>query len=231
MRRPSAAEHPGVREPDAAERNQARRLPQSPRAENSRCGFESGCGKTSRMEFSIQAALRPSRQKPELRKRLKGAKNNLQPVEGKPRPNGALENEAYRKETSMDAALAFAALLAFFLGAFYLKQKKLEQKRELLHRERMLAMEKGIPLPEFPEAAEAQDQLILARIAQSTSGFFRNFPLGLGLVLLFGGAGVVTAFMISTQAELHDFWTLGLIPVFLGAGLILYYLLTRESRK
>ena len=131
----------------------------------------------------------------------------------------------------MDAALAFAALLTFFLGAFYLKQKKLEQKRELLHRERMLAMEKGIPLPEFPEAAEAQDQLILARITQSTSGFFRNFPLGLGLVLLFGGAGVVTAFMISTQAELHDFWTLGLIPVFLGAGLILYYLLTRESRK
>jgi len=183
------------------------------------------------MEFSLQAALRPSRLKPELRKRLKGAKNNLQPVEGRPRPNGALENEAHRKETSMDAALAFAALLAFFLGAFYLKQKKLEQKRELLHRERMLAMEKGIPLPEFPEAAEAQDQLILARIAQSTSGFFRNFPLGLGLVLLFGGAGVVTAFMISTQAELHDFWTLGLIPVFLGAGLILYYLLTRESRK
>ncbi|PYU97145.1 MAG: hypothetical protein DMG08_00410, partial [Acidobacteria bacterium] len=60
------------------------------------------------MEFSLQAALRPSRLKPELRKRLKGAKNNLQPVEGKPRPNGALENEAYRKETSMDAALAFA---------------------------------------------------------------------------------------------------------------------------
>ncbi len=187
----------------------------------------------------VDAGLTPERETIDRRKqrrqcgkqRLKGAKNNLQPVEGRPRPNGALENEAHRKETSMDAALAFAALLAFFLGAFYLKQKKLEQKRELLHRERMLAMEKGIPLPEFPEAAEAQDQLILARIAQSTSGFFRNFPLGLGLVLLFGGAGVVTAFMISTQAELHDFWTLGLIPVFLGAGLILYYLLTRESRK
>ncbi len=131
----------------------------------------------------------------------------------------------------MDAALAFAALLAFFLGAFYLKQKKLQQKREFLHRERMLAMEKGIPLPELPEADEAQDQLVLARIAQSTSGFFRNFPLGLGLVLLFGGAGVVTALRMSPKDEFQDFWTLGLVPVFLGVGLILYYLLTRESRK
>jgi hypothetical protein len=50
----------------------------------------------------------------------------------------------------MERALAIAAILASVWGMKYIHTRKRQEERQLIHRERILAMEKGIPLPEFP---------------------------------------------------------------------------------
>ena len=127
--------------------------------------------------------------------------------------------------------LVGVAFFAFLWGLAYIKMKKNQQKRDFLHRERMLAMEKGIPLPEFPDFEEDDQRPLLEQLSESTARIAPKLPLGCGLVLIFGGAGVLVALSKAQDPEFHRAWSLGFIPVFLGAGLILYYLLTRESKR
>ena len=74
----------------------------------------------------------------------------------------------------MEVALALAVILAFIWGRQYLKLRKRHLEREMLHRERLLAMEKGIPLPEFPTLAEEPSGSLLdylsGSIADSQAG-------------------------------------------------------------
>ncbi len=42
------------------------------------------------------------------------------------------------------------ALAGGIVGYLYLKSQTRQKKIEVIHQERMVAMEKGIPLPEFP---------------------------------------------------------------------------------
>ena len=129
----------------------------------------------------------------------------------------------------MEVALALAVILAFIWGRQYLKLRKRHLEREMLHRERLLAMEKGIPLPEFPTLAEEPSGSLLDYLSGSIA--IPKLALGCGLILIFGGAGIVAAFIIAPDSELHKVWSVGLIPGFIGVGLILYYLLIRRSQR
>ena len=42
------------------------------------------------------------------------------------------------------------ALAGGIIGYLYVKHRSRQQRIEIIHQERMAAMEKGIPLPEFP---------------------------------------------------------------------------------
>ena len=42
------------------------------------------------------------------------------------------------------------ALAGGIVGYLYVKQRSRQKRIEIIHQERMAAMEKGIPLPEFP---------------------------------------------------------------------------------
>ena len=51
---------------------------------------------------------------------------------------------------SIGDGIIVVALAAAFLGYIYLKFLERQRRLEILHQERVAAMEKGIPLPELP---------------------------------------------------------------------------------
>jgi hypothetical protein len=121
----------------------------------------------------------------------------------------------------------FAAVL---LIAWHLRGKRRLEKLKVIHEERMKAMEKGIPLPEFPELREGDSMLSKALASNiETKPWNPRWPLGVGALLIMGGLGTSVA-MLASKWELHnDLWAFGLIGVFLGFGMFLFYGLTRTK--
>jgi hypothetical protein len=111
----------------------------------------------------------------------------------------------------------------------YLRYSNRLKLRELFHKERIAAIEKGISLPELPE--DTLEHLSEEKMWESYSfGNHRinRLALALGLVLLFGGIGFIISMSI-----FHDlsFGLLGVIPIMIGIGLLIYYHLTKESNQ
>jgi len=52
---------------------------------------------------------------------------------------------------------------------------------------------------------------------------------GVGVVVILGGAGALTALIISQDHYLQSLWSMGLIPIFLGVGLLLYAWINRKA--
>jgi hypothetical protein len=52
---------------------------------------------------------------------------------------------------SVGDGIIVAALAAVFIAYFYFKHKTRLRRLELIHQERLAAMDKGIPLPELPD--------------------------------------------------------------------------------
>jgi hypothetical protein len=82
------------------------------------------------------------------------------------------------------------------------------KRKELMHRERLAAMEKGIPIPEEP-------------VKQKRPVYLKLRTWGIVLILL----GVVLFFAIGFETKgagygfYHGLW--GLIPFMIGAGLLI----------
>lgn len=119
---------------------------------------------------------------------------------------------------SIGDALIVTALAAASVAYLFMKHRERQRRLEIVHEERMAAMQKDIPLPElrFEEPAGPKP------------GNPREMLLH-GLVwLAFGTGGMATLFILGTTNGMPMAWSLPLPLVFLGAGLVLYYLLTRE---
>jgi hypothetical protein len=111
----------------------------------------------------------------------------------------------------------------------YLRYRNRLKLRELFHKERIAAIEKGISLAELPE--DALEHLSEERMWESyNSGNHRinKLALALGLVLLFGGIGFIISMSIFRNLS---FGLLGVIPVMIGIGLLIYYRLTKEPSQ
>jgi len=113
-----------------------------------------------------------------------------------------------------------------FLIVWFVKGARRQRRLELLHAERMAAMQKGIPLPELPDE-DYQRRRSLARHAQVNP----RWPLGAGAVLAMLGVGICLALLLSGDGYHNQIWPFGLIGVFLGGGLILHYYLVQPSDK
>ena len=109
------------------------------------------------------------------------------------------------------------ALAAGILGYLYMKHQSRQKRIEIIHQERMLAMEKGIPLPEFP--------LEPAKVSRGSDPDNVIPILGTVLASLSGGA-MIAFFLVRTPGHAHN-WVAPLPFVFLGIGLIAYYLLKK----
>jgi hypothetical protein len=109
--------------------------------------------------------------------------------------------------------LVALALAGAILGYLHLKQQSRQRRLEIVHQERMAAMEKGIPLPEFPL------ELVRERQPDPTV-----LPI-LGTVLATLSVGAMIVLYLNLRAESRSFWVTPLPFTFLGVGLIAFHFL------
>ena len=116
--------------------------------------------------------------------------------------------------------IASLALAGGIVGYFYVMHQSRQKRLEIIHEERMAAMEKGIPLPEFPlEPARAPGQYDSYVV-----------PI-LGTVLLTLSIGAMIVLYLILPASAHGLWVSPLPLVFLGVGLIALYLLKGQPGR
>jgi hypothetical protein len=116
------------------------------------------------------------------------------------------------------------------LVAWHLRASRRERRQERLHKERMVAMEKGIPLPELPADDEPSRRPLVTELVGSIR-INPRWPLGIGALFVMLGIGISAALALSHEEVQYRVWSVGLIPVFFGLGLMLHYALTRPRER
>lgn len=111
-------------------------------------------------------------------------------------------------------------VLVVWLVRTWRKQRRLE----MIHAERMAALERGVPLPELPDYGESPRP-------HSDGNVNPRWPLGVGAVFIMLGIGFCLALRLSGDHYHQQIWPIGLIGVFLGVGLMLHYFLMRPPAK
>ena len=112
------------------------------------------------------------------------------------------------------------ALAGGIVGYLYVTHRSRQHKIEIIHQERMAAMEKGIPLPEFP--------LEPARAPQGSDP--DNVIPILGTVLSTLSAGAMIVLRLILPPASHSMWVSPLPFAFLGVGLIVFHFLKGKPR-
>jgi drug/metabolite transporter (DMT)-like permease len=111
------------------------------------------------------------------------------------------------------------ALAAGVVGYVYVKHESRRKRLEIIHQERLVAMEKGIPLPEFPlEPARNPD------VSDPTN----VIPI-LGTVLLSLSLGTMIVLYFTLQER--GLWISPLPFAFLGVGLLVFHFLKRDASR
>jgi hypothetical protein len=119
-------------------------------------------------------------------------------------------------DVSIGEVIIIAAAFAFVARVYFSHQER-KRRLEILHEERLAAIEKGIPLPELP--------LDPPTVGAPQDAPFSLFP---GIALLTFGVGSMVAFLMTR--ELADYWMLPLPFVFMGVGFILYHFFSAWPR-
>jgi hypothetical protein len=113
----------------------------------------------------------------------------------------------------------------------HLRDAKRLRLREMIHAERMRALEKGLP-PQANGGAELDEGLGAGARPGGDLARLRLLALFVGLVGIFGGAGLSLWLWVVVTWRHPGHWTsmswlLGLIPVLIGVGLLLFVYLSR----
>jgi uncharacterized membrane protein YfcA len=106
----------------------------------------------------------------------------------------------------------------FAVVVWQLRSRKRERMVDRIHRERIVAIEKGLPPAELPPYEEPPG-IWLAN---------PKWPLGVGAFSIVIGLGWMVLAMVWRNLEMTKDWPAGLIYIFLGIGLWLHYWLTRR---
>ena len=125
--------------------------------------------------------------------------------------------------------IVFTVIVAvFYLVIRHQNLQRYRIRLEMIQKERLGAMEKGIPMPELPD----YDDAAARRSVDSLAALMRvnpRWPLGVGAILIFGGIGTTIALYLSHEAYHNRVWSMGIIPIFVGFGLFLHYRLMRSA--
>ena len=120
---------------------------------------------------------------------------------------------------SIGDGMVALALAGGIVGYFYIKYQSHQRRMEIVHQERMAAMDKGIPLPELPLEPSQENRRPDPDV----------LPI-LGTVLLTLSLG--TMVVLSTDAAAaHRFWVAPLPFAFLGVGLIALHFLKGKAGR
>ena len=115
----------------------------------------------------------------------------------------------------------------FFLVIYAIRKWRQQKKLDLIHKERIVAMEKGIPLPELPDYEISPKRSFFESFRDFSSSNPKMF-LGFGSIFIMLGIGTSLALTLSGDEYHNQIWSFGLIGVFLGLGLFLHYFFTKE---
>jgi len=139
----------------------------------------------------------------------------------------------------IDSGMGWAIFGVSFIFIFILigilgesqRQKAKLAKQDLLRKERMMAMEKGLPLPEWDSALLDDDGAVVSNSEahERRKEWFQLVSLCIGLILVFAGMGMTLAFHFSSDSGFNEITTIGYIPFMAGLGLLLFYYLTRKK--
>ena len=117
-----------------------------------------------------------------------------------------------------DGLVAFA-LAGGIVGYLYIKHRSQQSKIEIIHQERMAAMEKGIPLPEFPFEPE-----------RKPGGDPENVIPILGTVLSTLSLGAMIVLYTNLPGS-SSMWVAPLPFTFLGVGLVIFHFLKSKTER
>ncbi len=136
--------------------------------------------------------------------------------------------------------LGFTILVLGLIGASMLRKHLREARqlrlRQIIHEERLKAMEHNKPLPEVDDAA------LIGRFFENSDHVAGNDGRGLmlailwvrivalcvGLASLFGGIATSVGMYLVKDPEISNYWAMGLIPTLIGLGLLIFYLTSRS---
>jgi hypothetical protein len=122
---------------------------------------------------------------------------------------------------SFGDGLIVASLVAPLVVYLYFKYQERLRRLEIVHQERLAAMEKGIPLPELP-----LDPSKLRRPPDPRAPLIHGIAwsaLGIG--------GMLALALIGPQPNAPVLWPLPLPLALLGVGLVLFYALASASSR
>ena len=114
-----------------------------------------------------------------------------------------------------------AAIAAAIVAYLYFKHVERRRRLEIIHQERLAAMEKGIPLPELP---------IDPTKVQKPSDPREILVQGIAWAALGGGA-MLALRLIEPWPNGQAIWPLPLPLALLGIGFVLYYALTSDRAR
>jgi len=121
---------------------------------------------------------------------------------------------------SIGDGMVSLALAGGIVGYLYITHRTRQEKLRIIHEERLVAMEKGIPLPEFPLENEQKhrepDPTIL--------------PI-MGTVFVTLSVGAMVVLFLNLPAQTHSFWVAPLPLAFLGVGLAAYQFLKGQPGR
>ncbi len=120
---------------------------------------------------------------------------------------------------SIGDGMVSLALSAGIISYLYLTHQGRQRRLEIIHQERLVAMDKGIPLPEFPAEPDRRDR------SDPTV-----LPI-LGTVLSTLAVGTMIVLNLNLAPAQHSFWVAPLPFAFLGVGLAAYHFLSRGSDR
>ena len=116
-------------------------------------------------------------------------------------------------------AYIVAAIATAFMAWLYFRHVERQRRLEVVHKERLAAIDKGLPLPELP--------LDLPRRPRDP-----REPLMHGLAwTALGFGGVVSLLIMGPVKDGLQIWPLPLPLMFLGLGLLLYYALASRRER
>jgi len=130
--------------------------------------------------------------------------------------------------------LAFL-LLVLVLAVWLIVRHQNLRLRQMQHRERLAAIDRAVDdrSSEGPTTFREGDQEMSDPMTQwkdpsTYINWFRITTLGLAFLLMFGGVGLLTAFIIMPDPEMQRIWSVGLIPMMAGFGLFLFAILSSK---
>jgi hypothetical protein len=137
---------------------------------------------------------------------------------------------SYEHVWAVIGILMLSAWAGLAIWSRHLRDAKRVAMREMVHRERLAALEKDQPLPEVPaEAASSVEQ------GGDAGAWVSRVSLLAGLALTFAGIGLLVSFTLTPNrpetAGLGDLASMGFLPIFTGVGLLLFYFLDRRGRR